>query len=571
MNTTILSGAIFTGMLKQGSLNLKSNKTIVNDLNVFPIPDGDTGDNMYMTISSGCASLSKEPSDSLCKISSSAAGGMLFGARGNSGVILSRIFAGIAKGFEGLEEADVAQMGKAFEEGVRSSYGAVTTPVEGTILTVFRESVECANSKITDGSTLESYFDDFTKEIRESLKRTPDLLDVLKEAGVVDSGGAGFLYIAEGMKNFLAGKITAEEQPEEKQEAPSEVIDLNTFGPDSELEFGYCTEFLLRLQNAKTDPDSFDLDSFVKYLNDIGNSVVAFRDGSIVKVHVHTFHPGTVLEHCRNFGEFLTVKIENMTLQHHNSTVRNRFDEESEPSAEETEKSNEDTSFLRRDVRKKYGVVTVAAGEGIKEMFSEICVDQVVDGGQSMNPSAEDLVNAFKKVNADTIFVLPNNGNIILTAKQAAELYKDSDVRVIKTRSIGEGYAVVSMMDLSPDTPEEIIEAAKEAMDGVVTGMVSTATRTTEMDGIKITAGDYLGFDDDKVYYSGKSKTDAVLKIAEEVGADDKAVLIVIKGLGATDEEAEEVLNRLNELYTDVEIIPMDGKQPIYDFMLVFE
>ncbi len=570
METKILSGQLYAEMLKQGSLTLKANKSIVNDLNVFPIPDGDTGDNMYMTISFGADLALKETSGDLGKVAHAAADGMLRGARGNSGVILSRIFAGISKGLEGCTEADVRKMGEAFTEGVRQSYSAVTTPVEGTILTVFKDSTNAANAKITDDSTLETYFEDFTKELKESLERTPDLLDVLKEAGVVDSGGAGLLYIADGMKNRVNGIIKYEDNGEEDTAPKPQAVNFDLFGPDSELEFGYCTEFLLRLQNAKTDIENFDIEGLIKYLNDIGDSVVAFRDGSIVKVHVHTFTPGIVLEHCRQYGEFLTIKIENMTLQHHNTTVQNRYNGD-EAERNEQVGDDVDTSFFKKEIRKKYGIVSVAAGEGVKSMFSEIGVDAVVDGGQSMNPSAQDLVDAFKKVNADTIFVLPNNKNIILTAKQAAALYTGSEVRVLPTKTIGDGYAAVSMMDLSLDTADEVEQSATDSMEGVVTGLVSTATRNTEKDGIKVKAGDYLGFADDTIYYSGDSKIEALLTLAEKLDADDKAVLLLIRGEGASEEENDEVMEALSGILHSVEIIPIEGKQPIYDFMMVLE
>ncbi|MBR0303292.1 MAG: DAK2 domain-containing protein, partial [Clostridia bacterium] len=287
MDNSTLSGVLFANMIKCGADNLSNNKEIVNELNVFPIPDGDTGDNMFMTIDSGFAAVSGIPdASSLDSVSSSAAKGMLLGARGNSGVILSRIFAGIAKGFLGAECADVELVGKAFMKGVEEAYGAVSVPVEGTILTVYKDAVNYANSRISQGTTLEDYFDDLTTELRSSLDRTPSLLAVLKEAGVVDSGGAGFVYIAEGMKSALGEEIVLDERRTDGS-SPNK-IDLSSFNADSELEFGYCTEFLLQLQNSKCDAEHFDISSLSAHLNEVGDSVVAFLDGTIVKVHVHT-------------------------------------------------------------------------------------------------------------------------------------------------------------------------------------------------------------------------------------------------------------------------------------------
>ena len=375
MQTTVLDGILFSRLLRGGAANLKANITTVNDLNVFPIPDGDTGDNMFLTINSG-ATAAGEGSESLSQTAGKAASGMLLGARGNSGVILSRIFAGLSKGFEGIAQADVRALGRAFESGVSEAYSAVSVPVEGTILTVLKDSVTAANGNISDSSTLESYFADFNSELKQSLERTPDLLDVLKEAGVVDSGGAGLGYIIEGMINVLGG---AEVALEAEGTARAKSVDLDAFGADSVLEFGYCTEFLLRLQTSKVDIDNFDVDELITYLNSVGESVVCFREGTVVKVHVHTKTPGNILNHMQRYGEFLTFKMENMTLQHNENHMQEKF-------APKVNKPH-----------KPFGVVSVAAGSGIKDAFISLGCDVVVDGGQSMNPSAEDMIAAFRK------------------------------------------------------------------------------------------------------------------------------------------------------------------------------
>ena len=391
-----MDGALYARLLRGGAANLKANVTTVNDLNVFPIPDGDTGDNMFLTINAG-ASSAGDGYDSLSQTAGKAASGMLLGARGNSGVILSRIFAGLAKGLEGVQQANVATLGQAFLSGVKEAYGAVSVPVEGTILTVLKDSVNAANGNINADSTLESYFSDFIAELRESLERTPDLLDVLKEAGVVDSGGAGLGYIIEGFINVLNGVETAVESGAAAQ---ARSVDLDAFTEDSVLEFGYCTEFLLRLQTSKIDIGAFRVDELINYLNSVGDSVVCFQEGTVVKVHVHTKTPGNIINHMQHYGEFLTFKMENMTLQHNENHMQEKF-------APKVNKPH-----------KPFGVVSVAAGEGIKDAFSALGCDVVVDGGQSMNPSAEDMIAAFREINADVIFVFPNNSNIILTANQ---------------------------------------------------------------------------------------------------------------------------------------------------------
>ena len=550
MNTTQIDGILFAKMIEAGAANLSANRKIVNDLNVFPIPDGDTGDNMFMTINSGASMIKTNENRSLSKTASLAARGMLLGARGNSGVILSRIFSGISRGLGDCQSADIYDMHKALEAGVDESYSAVSVPVEGTILTVYKDAVSFAGSNITDGESFERYFEDLTCELRRSLDRTPDLLDVLREAGVVDSGGAGFVYIAEGMRRALSG----EEIMAADAAAPAQkTVDITKFNEDSELEFGYCTEFLLQLQRSKVDADNFDIKPLADYLNDVGNSLVIFKEGTIVKVHVHTMKPGDILNHCQQFGEFLTLKIENMTLQHNETTIQNNY----EP--------------ITYNPHKKYGIVTVAAGDGIKETFVSLGCDAVVDGGQSMNPSAQDLINAFEKVNADVIFVFPNNSNIVLTAKQAASLYDKADVRIIPTKTIGEGYAAISMFDQSVGEADDIVENLKEIIEGVVTGAVSVAVRDTEKDGVTVRKDEYIGFVDDTIHVSEKDRNAALLALTEKLGAKDYDIMLLIVGSDATDEEARAAYAKLKESYRRTEIIMINGGQPIYDYIIILE
>ena len=551
MNTTTMNGALFARMVRNGAANLNKSRTIVNDLNVFPIPDGDTGDNMYMTMDSGSVAVKDIQELTLEETSSKVARGMLLGARGNSGVILSRIFAGIAKGFLGNGVADVNAVAKAFACGVTESYGAVSVPVEGTILTVYKDAVAYANSRIHEGSTLEEYFEDFLGELRCSLDRTPELLAVLKEAGVVDSGGAGFVYIAEGMRLALDG--TELEAEEAKSEGGSKAIDTSTFTEDSVLEFGYCTEFLLRLQSCKINVAEFDEKELIDYLNAVGESVVAFRDGSIVKVHVHTMKPGEILNHCQKYGEFLTLKMENMMLQHHATTIQNAFE------------------VKPRKPHKRYGIVTVASGKGIKETFTSLGADVVIDGGQSMNPSAEDFVEAFESIDADTIFVFPNNSNIILTAKQAAALYGASDVRVIANKTIGEGYAAISMLDTSNEDVDAILAEIDEIVASVVTGTVSQASRDTEKDGVAVHNGDYIGFVGDTIYVDQPNAEAAARKLAETLHAEKYDVMLLICGKDPSAEAAEELFRELKQSYKRTEVIMIDGGQPVFDYLMILE
>ena len=547
MNTMHLNGALYARMLQSGADHLSCYRKQVNDLNVFPIPDGDTGDNMLATVCGGADAVDGADAD-LCEVAESSAHGMLLGARGNSGVILSRIFSGINKGFAGVREASMEDVAKAFACGVDEAYRAVPEPVEGTILTVYGDGVRCANAHIDQATSVEAYFRNMVEEMQQSLNRTPDLLPVLKEAGVVDSGGAGLLYIIEGMRRAVSGEIV------ERAEGHVETAktDLSRFDENSELTFGYCTEFLLRLQTAKGDPEAFDLQGFIDYLNSVGNSVVAFREGTIVKVHVHTMRPGDILNRCQRYGEFLTLKVENMSLQHNEtelSTVAARI-----PKA-----------------RKKIGFVTVASGDGLKELFTSLGADAVIDGGQSMNPSTADFLDAFDRTNAETIFVFPNNSNIRMTAEQARDLYPSADVRVLNTRSVGEGYAAMSMMDADGASPDEIESDLNEVIGSVKTGFVSRASRNAEKDGVHVVEGDFIGFIGDTIYINDGDVNDTAVALANAMHAEDCGVLLMLVGRDVANAQADELFRTLTKAYPRTEVIRIDGGQPVHDYILVGE
>ncbi len=511
MNTTSVNGALLAAMIKNGAASLKNKVKEVNDLNVFPIPDGDTGDNMFLTLDAGVVALADEPA-SVGEAARLAANGMLLGARGNSGVILSRIFAGIARGLEGVDEADVRTFHKAMESGVKESYSAVSVPVEGTILTVYRDAVRYAGTCITGGTSMET-------------------------------------YIAEGMAKALSGEMTelAETSAARKN------VDLNAFTEDSVLEFGYCTEFLLRLQRAKVDIDTFDVNPLIEWLGSVGDSVVCFKEGSIVKVHVHTMKPGDVFNHVQQYGEFLTIKVENMTLQHNEVHGGESF-----------------KSRIEKP-RKPFGIVSVAAGKGIKETFLNLGCDVVVDGGQSMNPSAEDMISAFEQINADVIFVFPNNSNIIMTANQAAEIYKGSDVRVVPSKTIGEGYAAISMLDTEIGDTDAIIESLKEIIADVVTGTVSKAVRDTEMGGVSVRKDDYIGFVGDTIYVDSPDRAEAALVLAEKMNAKRYDIMLVCCGEDVSSDESDKLQKELSKAYRRTEVVMIDGGQPIYDYIIILE
>ncbi|MBQ8840191.1 MAG: DAK2 domain-containing protein [Clostridia bacterium] len=552
-NGNVIDGEIFEKMVMGGAVNLHDNVQTVNDLNVFPIPDGDTGENMFLTMRGGVEGLKKAQGKSLTELASAMANGMLMGARGNSGVILSQLFYGLAESLKGQERADLKEFGRALLNGVRCAYGAVAVPVEGTILTVARESAENVSNRINDDISVYEFFKCFLKEMKESLERTPELLAVLKEAGVIDSGGAGLVYIIEGFCKALGG----EELHWDNEGSSSKTVDLDfsKFTEDSEMEFGYCTEMLLQLQKSKTDVDNFDVDGLIKYLESVGgDSIVAFKTGTVVKIHVHTMTPYKVLEYCQRFGEYLTVKIENMTLQH-NETV--------------DKKEKKEDSIKIKKPRKKYATVTTAMGEGLINLFEEMGADVVVNGGQTNNPSAEDFLEAFEMANAENIFVLPNNSNIILSAKQAKELYKDANVYIIESKSIGQGYSALSELDYSFDNPEEIAKNLSEKMMLSVTGMIARSIRTTVANGVSIKENDYMGFTGKTMMFSTESKLETTKLLIDEL-SKDRDFLIAVYGKSTTDEEKAQIQTYV-EKQGKVELYEIDGMQEVYDFILIFE
>ena len=537
-------------MIKGAAANLHENVQTVNDLNVFPIPDGDTGENMLLTLKGGLDGLkSAEENECLSEKASAVASGMLLGARGNSGVILSQLFYGLSEGLKGCTAVGAKELGAALLEGVRCAYGAVAHPVEGTVLTVAREAAEYAVKKTDDDTTLADFFDNYLAEMRESLDRTPTLLPVLEEAGVIDSGGAGLLYIVEGFCKALAGESF---ETSDDVVGGSATVDFSKFDENCVMTYGYCTELLLRLQTSKCSPEDFSVEELVEFLESIGDSVVAFKTGSIVKIHVHTLTPWKVLEHCQKFGEYLTVKVENMTLQH-NETVKEEPKKQRKPKKKRT----------------KFATVTVAAGEGLQTLFREMGADEVISGGQTNNPSSEDFVEAFDSANSDVIFVLPNNGNIILAAKQAAEIYDGSDVRVIETKSIGAGYSALEMLDYSSDDPDEIEARMNEDMKSSVTGMIARSVRTTSVGGVKVEKDDYMGFSGGEMIVSEPDKIGAARTLCERL-TDGRGFLIAIHGSLATESERAAVAEMASEL-DGVEYYEIDGGQDVYDFIFIAE
>ena len=555
-----LNGQQFKELVSNGAKYLRLNYQEVDSLNVFPVPDGDTGTNMCRTIENGVNSISSIEDEALSSITKPLSSGMLLGARGNSGVILSQIFRGICKGLQNKNEVTVSELAEAYKLGVKQAYGAVVTPVEGTILTVFREATEYACKKITEESTINDFYRYHLEQASKTLAKTIDLLPVLKEAGVIDSGGAGYVYIAEGMVKYLDGEEIAVELAKsgstENNTAPIE-IDFDAFGQDDILQYGYCTEFILRLQSSKVDIANFDVQTIIDILNgdDIkGDSIVATNYDSILKVHVHTMDPGLVLSRMRKFGEFLTVKIENMSLQH-NEII-----------------GEEECQAKRKVEHKKFVIVAVAQGAGIKQQFEEFGVDYVVGGGQTMNPSTEDFITAFKALDAENIIVFPNNKNIVMAAKQAAKLYKGAHVEVVISTSIPQCVSALSMLDYSSDDLTIILGNFNQAIRNVSSGEITNAIRNTKVNGVLIHKGDYIGILDGKLLTASRNKLTCFVNLIKKVkDLKEKQVLTIIYGKNVNEEEKEKLMDTIQTKFPYLEVGALDGGQDVYDYLFAIE
>lgn len=552
-----LNGEQFLELVISGAKNLRLNMEEVDSLNVFPVPDGDTGTNMSRTIESGVSATISKKEKNLGLLGKDLSKGMLMGARGNSGVILSQIFRGICRGFDGKAEVNALELVEAYKVGVKQAYGAVVTPVEGTILTVFREATEATAKLIKKDSTINEFFEIHLKQAAKTLKKTIDLLPVLKEAGVIDSGGAGYVYIVKGMVKFLDGeKIEQELTMDEEKASSAAPIDFSAFGSDDVLQFGYCTEFIMRLQNSKVDVENFDVQTVIDDLNEediSGDSIVALKDGDIVKVHVHTKEPGLVLHKMRKYGEFLTTKIENMALQHNESM-------------------SEEEHAQKKAEHKKYAIVAVAQGQGIKEQFEAFGVDVVVSGNQTMNPSTEDFIRAFKQLDAENIIVFPNNKNIVMAAKQAAQLYKGAKVQIAPSVSIPQCYSALTMLDFSSDDLTLIMGNFTEAIRNVTTVEITTAIRSTKVNGVIIHKNDHMGIVNHKIVFSGRMKNRIVYDVLRKIkDIKDKQVVTIIYGKDTTEDEKTKNMDLLRAKFPFLEFGAIDGGQNVYKYLIAVE
>lgn len=555
MIESAIGGAQFSALLDGGLANLRASADEINELNVFPIPDGDTGDNMVSTLSGG-AKLAKDCAGGVGEVAEHAARGMLLGARGNSGVILSQMFSGIAGSLAGKSSADVSDFIEAFDCGVKQAYASLSDPVEGTMLTVMRLAAGYARENLPEGATVKDYFALYEEGASRALEDTPNLLPVLKEAGTVDSGGAGLLCIIRGFLSVLRGEFSGEARSEAAAAHSSSGPDISLFTEDSELTFGYCTEFLLRLMRKKTDIDNFSIDDFRQKVASLGNSVVAFRQGSMVKVHVHVMEPWQVLQLAQRYGEFLTVKIENMNIQHSEALQKT-----SSPAHE----------FKRRASRKAYGIVAAAAGAGMCSAFRELGADIVIDCDKYGSPSVELFTSAIEAANADCVFVLPDDKNAVGAAEEAARLFPSSDVHVLPTHSFGEGYVALSALDCESGNGDEIYSNMKEEVCHSACGSVARAVRAATVGGVEVNENDYIGISNKKILASSPDKTEAAMRLAEVLGAAERDFIIVFCGADVTAEERAALRDRVSREFPSAEYYEIDGGQKTYDFIIVLQ
>ncbi|MBM6920173.1 DAK2 domain-containing protein [Phocea massiliensis] len=546
----MIDGSLLAKAIISGANNIQNQKQMVDELNVFPVPDGDTGTNMSMTISAGKRELLLLTNPTVEKAADVAASALLRGARGNSGVILSLLFRGFSKGLKGKTEADGQDLAEALSIGVQAAYKAVMKPTEGTILTVARLAAEAAKELSLSTNDPQIVMDEIIRAAKEALDKTPEQLPVLKKAGVVDAGGKGFVVIFEGMAHtFRTGEVIEsanEEKP--KAKSPASVV----AEADGEITFGYCTEFIVDKK-----PDAADPMKLRAYLESIGDSVVCVDDDDIIKVHVHTNDPGNAIQAGLKFGQLVNIKIDNMRVQHQSKVVE----------AEKTEKAG----YTPVEPEKPFGFVAVAAGAGLRELFTDLGADQVVSGGQTMNPSTDDILRAIELTPAETVFVLPNNKNIIMAAEQAVKL-ADRNVCVLQTRTVPQGISAMLAFDPEQSYSDNRVAMTKQ-FDQVQTGLITFAARDSEFDGHSIKKGEILALDNGKLDFTDRDLTKALMRLVKHLIKKREASFItLIYGSDVTDEQAERARDAVAEKYgADFEVNLINGGQPVYYYMISVE
>ena len=554
MSVTKLNGYRLQKMIIAGANALIANKQTVDAMNVFPVPDGDTGTNMSLTVLAAAREAEKGDALRVDAVTKRAASGALRGARGNSGVITSQLFRGFSKGLEGLEEAGVKELTVAMEQGVKTAYKAVMKPKEGTILTVARACAEAAEHACQETDDIELFLKKVLEHAHKVLNQTPDMLPVLKEAGVVDAGGRGLLYILEGALEHIhtEEEIALAEPTQETQQTYAALASVE----NQSITFGYCTEFFINVKQA----DDAVIQQLKSYLGTIGDSVVCVSDEEIIKIHVHTDHPGLALEKALTIGSLSGLKIDNMREQHNNMIDFAAPVGVAQPKAVKTaEKQN--------TPKKEIGFVAISAGDGLTAIFHNLGVDEVLEGGQTMNPSTEDILNAVAKVNADNVFILPNNKNIILAAEQAAALSEDKKLYVIPTKSVPQGITAMFCHE-TDTTPEALADAMNEAITTVTTASVTFAVRETTIGEKEIHEGDILGMLEGDIAVVGEDMAQTTKDLLAKAITEDSEMIGVYYGADVSEQDAADMVAYIEENYPDCEVELQSGGQPLYYYII---
>lgn len=561
MEITTIDASLAAKMFLAGAKNLEAKKEWINELNVFPVPDGDTGTNMSMTIMSAArevSALENPDMKTLCKAISS---GSLRGARGNSGVILSQLFRGFTKGIAEYDEIDAIVLSEAFQKAVDTAYKAVMKPKEGTILTVAKGGAKRALELAEETDDLVYFLSEVIKEADRVLQKTPDMLPVLKQAGVVDSGGQGLLEVLKGLYDALIGKeidYTIEGTP------ATGMVTKITPQAEADIKFGYCTEFIIMLNKPMTDKQELD---FKAYLESIGDSIVVVADDEITKVHVHTNDPGLAIQRALTYGALSRMKIDNMREEHQEKLIKDA-QKIAEQQKEDSAKAEMSQHIPQEE--KEMAFISVSIGEGINEIFKSLGVDEIIEGGQTMNPSTEDMLEAIEKVNAKTIFILPNNKNIILAANQAATLVKEKNVVVIPTKTVPQG--ITALINYIPENSAEENEAVLKAeIENVKSGQVTYAVRDTIINEKEIKRGDYMGIGDSGILSVGKDKDETLKDMIAQLVDEESALISLYYGEEVNEEEAEQVAAEIEETYPDLDVEVNFGGQPVYYYVISVE
>ena len=550
-----IDAALLQKMLIGGAKRLEANKEYINELNVFPVPDGDTGTNMTMTALAAAKEVGNAPEVTVKEVTRALSSGSLRGARGNSGVILSQLFRGFYKGVKGEDVLTTETAAVGFKNAVDTAYKAVMKPKEGTILTVAKVTAEKAVACARETEDFNEFAEVVIKEANAILKKTPDMLPVLKEAGVVDSGGQGLVEFLQGAVDVLSGKevdLSGVERVAKKPAATQTEAPLE----EKDIKFGYCTEFIVM---TKEEISMEEEQKFKDFLMGIGDSIVVVADEDIIKVHVHTNHPGKAIEKGLTYGELTNMKIDNMREEH-----RERLN------LTQAEAQVDDQPVKPEEPKKDYGFVAVSIGQGMNDIFRELGVDYLIEGGQTMNPSTEDMLNAIEQVNAETVFILPNNKNIILAATQAQSLVEDKNVVIIPTTTVPQGISAIIGFDPEADV-ESNEESMKDIIECVKTGEVTYAVRDTSINGIAIKIDDIMGIDDDGIKKVGQDIEKVTLGLLEEMVDEDSELISIYYGADTTKEQAEALLEKVEETYGDCDVQLEYGGQPIYYFLLSVE